>query len=138
MKMKVLIKSLIILTVFLATGYAQENTRSESEVSIEEGGVQKVSILGGNYFFEPKKITVKVNVPVQLHIKKEKGFVPHNIVIKAPEAGIDIDEEMTSEVKVLKFIPTKTGQYPIVCSKKLLFFASHQEKGMEGVLEVIE
>jgi hypothetical protein len=30
------------------------------------------------------------------------------------------------------------GEYPFYCSKKLLFFKSHREKGMEGMLEVVQ
>ena len=32
---------------------------------------------------------------------------------------------------------TAVGKYPIYCSNQLLFFASHRERGMEGVLEVV-
>jgi hypothetical protein len=30
------------------------------------------------------------------------------------------------------------GRYPFYCDKKLFFMAGHREKGMEGVLEVVE
>lgn len=65
-------------------------------------------------------------------------MVPHNIIINAPEAGINIDEEMKTNAGAITFTPTKTGTYKIYCSKKLLFFKSHQDRGMEGVLEVVE
>jgi len=38
-------------------------------------------------------------------------------------------------VKV-RFTPTKAGVFAFYCDKKLLFFKSHREKGMEGVLKV--
>jgi plastocyanin domain-containing protein len=101
-------------------------------------GVQRVEIVGGEYFFEPKHVIVKVNVPVELTVRKEAYIIPHTIVIKAPEAGIDFNESMGRDPKIIKFTPTKVGTYPMYCDKKPPFLASHREKGMEGVLEVIE
>jgi plastocyanin domain-containing protein len=133
---------IIIISIFLIALSAAGVTGSEQESQIFkasiDGGIQKVSILGGSYFFKPNHIIVKVNVPVHLSIQKESGMVPHNIVIKAPEAGIDVEEAMKTKVKTIKFTPTQTGTYKVFCSKKLLFFASHEKKGMEGILEVIE
>jgi len=37
----------------------------------------------------------------------------------------------------MNFTPTVAGVYPIYCDKKLLFFASHRERGMEGALEIV-
>jgi plastocyanin domain-containing protein len=103
-----------------------------------DDGVQRVEILGGGYFFKPDHVIVKVNVPVEMVISKEDGFTPHDFIIEAPEAGIEVDESLSSDPKVVKFTPTKVGKYPYYCSKKLLFFEDHREKGMEGVLEVVE
>lgn len=127
---------LFFLSTVGVTGAGHENQAVQATVGSD--GIQTVSILGGSYFFKPKHIIVKVNVPVHLLIQKESGMTPHNIVIKAPEAGIHFKEEMKSKVKTIEFTPTKTGKYKIYCSKKLLFFASHEQKGMEGILEVVE
>jgi len=54
------------------------------------------------------------------------------------DCEIEVEESLSSEPKTVRFTPTKTGVYPMYCSKKLLFFASHREKGMEGELEVVE
>ncbi|HEY6000654.1 MAG TPA: hypothetical protein VI078_15310 [bacterium] len=99
-------------------------------------GIQRVEILGGGYFYNPNYVIVKVNVPVEITYKREPGFVPHDFAIKAPDAGINFSESMDTKPKVVKFTPTKTGVYPFYCTKKLLFFASHRDKGMEGALEV--
>ncbi|MRR34753.1 quinol oxidase [bacterium] len=106
--------------------------------TIGEDGVQRVEMVGGGYFYRPNHIIVKVNVPVELKVKKEGGIVPHDLVIDAPDAGIAVRESLSSEPKVIRFTPTKVGKYPFYCSKKPLFFKSHREKGMEGVLEVVE
>lgn len=129
---------LVLLVGTLAWG--AEPVKKTFQATIGQDGVQHVNIVGGEYFFDPYRIIVKVNVPVRFSVHKVSGFlpVPHNILIKAPEAGINFDEEMPKEPKIIAFTPTKTGSYPIICNKKLLFLASHQEKGMEGVLEVVE
>ncbi len=102
-------------------------------------GIQRVEIVGGSYFFSPGYIIVKVNVPVELKIKKDSEYLtPHNIILNAPEAGITVSESLSAKSKIIRFTPTKTGKYPFYCDKKLLFFKSHRAKGMEGVLEVIE
>ena len=106
--------------------------------TVDKDGVQKIEVLAGEYFFDPNYIVVKVNVPVEIKIKKEPSIVSHTFVIKAPDAGMDIHESLSSEPKIVKFTPTKTGTYPFYCDKKLLFFESHREKGMEGTIEVTE
>lgn len=105
--------------------------------TINADGVQHVSILGGSYFFKPKHIVVKANVPVELAVKVEPGMIPHSFVLKAPEAGIDIDTGLSTSPKIFRFTPTAAGRFPFYCSHKLLFFKSHRERGMEGVLEVV-
>jgi plastocyanin domain-containing protein len=104
---------------------------------VDPDGVQRVRLEGGSYFFKPNHIVIKVNVPVELLVSREAGIVPHNLVIKAPEAGIAVEEDLAAEPKKIAFTATAVGKYPFYCSNKLLFFASHRERGMEGVLEVI-
>jgi len=129
---------LIIVLLFAATTiHADTPAKKTYTATVDSDGVQRVTILGGGYFFDPYHIIVKANRPVELSVRKESGMVPHNIVVKAAEAGIDFEEELGSDPKVVKFTPIKTGKYPMYCSKKLLFFESHREKGMEGILEVV-
>lgn len=104
--------------------------------SVGADGVQRARIEGGSYFFRPERVTVKANVPVELTISVERGLVPHSFVIQAPEAGIDIDESLSSTPKTIRFTPTAAGSYPFYCRNRLLFLESHREKGMAGVLVV--
>ena len=101
-------------------------------------GVQHVRIEGGSDFFKPDRVIVKVNVPVELTVSVEKGWIPHTLVIQSPEAGISVDEKLSSDAKNIRFTPTAAGTYHFYCKNKLLFFKSHRDKGMEGVLEVVE
>jgi plastocyanin len=106
--------------------------------AVDADGVQRVDVLGGEYFFDPNYIVVNVNKPVELKVKKTGGYTPHDIVVKAPDAGIDFSESLGKDPKVIKFTPTKVGKYPMYCGKKLPFVKSHRERGMEGVIEVVE
>ena len=110
--------------------------KKEFTAKTDPDGVQRVEILAGSYFFDPNTIIVKVNVPVELKIRKEPGMIPHDIVLKAPDAGIDFRQELKETPEIIKFTPTKTGTYPFACEKKVLFFESHKDKGMTGTLEV--
>jgi plastocyanin len=132
---------LLFLVVFLFLGiqfiYAEDTEVKMFRATIENS-IQRVEMTGGDYYFDPNYIIVKVNVPVEFHVKKASGIVPHDIVIDEAEAGIVFKEKLISEPKVIRFTPKKTGVFPIYCSKKLLFLKSHRDRGMEGVLEVVE
>lgn len=104
---------------------------------IDADGKQRVAILGGSYFFKPDHVIVKANVPVELSVKRESGIVPHTFVLKIPESGIMIDESLSTDAKTIAFTPTVAGRFTFYCRNKLLFFKSHEEKGMKGVLEVV-
>jgi len=110
--------------------------KKEFTATIDADGIQRVEMLSGSYFFDPNYIIVKVNVPVEIKVKKESGMIPHDIVLKAPEAGINFRLELKDTPQIIKFTPTKTGVYTFDCDKKLLFFESHKDKGMTGKLEV--
>ena len=119
-------------------GHRQGSVKEKLFVAtIGPDGVQHVNITGGGYFFDPNHVVVKANVPVELAVKKEKGYVPHDIVVRAPQAGIDFSVELKETPQVVRFTPTKPGKYEMMCDKKLLFFKSHKDRGMDGVIEVI-
>lgn len=134
---KCLFAILISLLIFSAGVVNGEN--KQFIASIDQDGVQRVEVLAGEYFFDPNYIVVKVNVPVEIKIKKEPTIVPHSFVIKAPDAGMDINEPLSNrEPRIIRFTPSKIGKYPFYCDKKFLFFESHREKGMEGTIEITE
>jgi plastocyanin len=106
--------------------------------TIGQDGVQRIHILGGSYFFRPDHIIVKAKMPVELTVSKEAGLAPHNLVIQALQAGIDVRTDLSMAQKTITFTPMRPGRYSFYCDKKFLFFRSHREKGMEGILEVVE
>lgn len=119
-------------------GFADVSAAGETFTAlIAADGKQRVEIVGGSYFFKPDHVIVKANLPVELSVKRESGIVPHTFVLKIPESGIMIDESLSTDAKIIAFTPTVAGRYTFYCRNKLLFFKSHEEKGMKGVLEVV-
>ncbi len=109
--------------------------------TIGADGIQRVTVTGGEYYFDPNHIVLKVNTPAVLSVMKGKDaswFIPHDLVVKAPGAGIDFKISLKSEPQTVAFTPTKTGTYALYCDKKSPFGKTHREKGMEGVIEVVE
>lgn len=132
-------KRLLILALSAIGFVGSTACRAEAyRATVGADGVQHVEIDGGNYFFKPSRIIVRNNVPVVLSVKVESGVVPHSITIQAPEAGILVDENLSTEAKKIRFTPTAVGRYPFYCTNRLLFFQSHRDKGMEGMLEVVD
>jgi len=106
--------------------------------AVDADGKQKVAMLGGSYFFRPSHVVVKAGVPVELSVRMEPGIIPHTLVIDAAEAGIAVDEELGTEPRVITFTPGAPGKYVFYCRNRFLFFKSHREEGMQGILEAIE
>jgi len=130
--------SAVALLAVASLGLSQEPAKGRRFIAaVGQDGIQRVEMTGGSYYFDPAEIVVKVNVPVELSVKKAGG-APHSIILKAPEAGIDFETSLAAEPKVIKFTPTKAGKYPFWCTKRAPFSKSHREHGMEGLLEVVE
>lgn len=122
------------LSVSLAFG-----ANKESELVVVQptsDGVQRLNVTVDSYSFSPNHIIMTVNKPVELTLKSVSSILPHNFTLKDPEAGLNMDENISAgkEVRV-NFTPTKTGSYQFYCDKKSVF-ANHRKKGMEGTLEV--
>jgi plastocyanin len=119
------------------TGAWAQDTQEVVTAHIDNDGVQRARIVGGDYFFKPHRVVVKAKVPVELEVMKEPGIVPHTFVIDAPEAGIVVDQELGTEPRKIAFTASAPGKYAFYCRNRLLLFKSHRERGMEGVLEVV-
>jgi plastocyanin domain-containing protein len=108
-------------------------------VPIAEDGVQRLELLVDSNFFKPNRFAVKQNIPVELIFMSVTVIVPHNFVLKSPEAGLKIEEDIApGEKKVVRFTPTRVGEFNFSCTKKLLFFPSHEELGMVGTMVISE
>ena len=106
-------------------------------IQILPDGVQKTEITADSYSYTPDHLVVNLDVPVELTIRNKAWLVPHNFVLKDAEAGFNIKQDIpTGKSTVVKFTPTRPGKFKFYCDKKLLFFKSHEDKGMKGIIEV--
>jgi len=106
-------------------------------VPVSQDNVQRLDITVDSYSFTPSRFVVKQNIPVELMFKSVSWVVPHNFVLKSPEAGITIEKEIgAGETTIVRFTPTRIGEFKFSCTKKLLFFPSHEDQGMVGTLVV--
>lgn len=72
------LRHLLVCLVFLVFPFSYASGGTEPELPAVSGyeGVQRIDILAGSYFFKPDHIMVKVNIPVELSVRKEWGSSP--------------------------------------------------------------
>ena len=122
--------ALSVLPIFAANPFAVD-------VPSAPDGVQRAMVEADSYDFSPRHLVVRAGRPVELTFRSLTWLVPHNLVIDDPRSGLAIREEISAgESVTVRFTPMIPGTFAIYCDKKLPFFKSHREKGMEGVLEV--
>lgn len=98
---------------------------------------QIVDVKLDSYRFTPDRIVVQANRPVTLRAANVAGFIPHSLVIRAPEAGIDVNLVVRAgKTGEASFTPTTPGTYEMICDKQPPIGPSHRDKGMHGVLVV--
>jgi uncharacterized cupredoxin-like copper-binding protein len=73
-----------------------------------------------------------MDVPVRLLVSNKTFIVPHNFSLHAPDAGIDVDQDVgAGRTVMVEFTPTAAGEYQFFCDKD-----GHKKKGMVGTLVV--
>lgn len=123
----------LYVAILISVGWSKE----EVVVAQDADRVQRATMIMDSYFYKPDHLVVRVGTPVELILVSQTTFTPHNFVLKDPDAGIAINQDIgAGDTVKVRFTPTKTGVFTFYCDKKLLFFKSHREKGMEGVLKV--
>ncbi|NMG00810.1 cupredoxin domain-containing protein [Aromatoleum toluolicum] len=103
--------------------------------TIDSDGVQRITIVGGSYFFRPDRILAKAGKPLHLIVRMEEGIVPHRFVLDGPDGKPVADIELATTPKTVQ-IDLPPGQYSFHCPSRLLMFKSHRERGMSGTLEI--
>ena len=68
---------LVLMILLALPALAAEPAKRTVRATIGSDGVQRVDVLGGGYYFDPYRIVVKVNVPVELSVRKLRPPVPH-------------------------------------------------------------
>lgn len=129
----------VVLTVSLLFTGGRGLAAEAVEVELGADGIQRATVILDSYFYKPKHLIVQVGKPVELTLASVTIIVPHNFVLKEPEAGMDVNQTVGSgDTEKVRFTPAKTGTYTFYCDKKppIPFAKTHREKGMEGTLEV--
>jgi hypothetical protein len=106
-----------------------------SAASTGADGVQRVTIVGGDYFFHPDRITARANEPLEINISIEPGMIPHSFVLDGPDGRHLANVELSTEVQVIH-LNLKAGHYVFYCPNRLFWFKNHRERGMAGVMEL--
>lgn len=97
--------------------------------------VQRVTIVGGSYFFHPARITARANRPLEITLSIESGVIPHRFVLDGPDGKHLANLPLGTNSQVIH-LTLKAGDYVFYCPNQLLWFKSHRERGMAGVLQV--
>jgi len=129
----------LVLSLLVSCSAHAQEARSEKvfRATANAAGVQVVEMVAGGYYFDPNLVIVKVNVPVEIRVRKKPGMIPHDFTVEAADAGVRISEELGSDVKSIKFTFTKIGEYAFYCNQKPILLKSHREHGMEGKFQVV-
>jgi len=100
-------------------------------------GLERVEMDLVDYRFEPKSLLLVVGGTAELILTNQDAFTPHNFIIEAPEAGMEVKTDVPNGESVRVVLqPTRPGTYTFYCDEQFLFFENHREKGMEGKIEV--
>lgn len=124
-----------VATVCAASTAGSDETADRAAVGAD--GVQRVAIVGGSYFFRPDHVVVRAGQPLEFSLRMESGVIPHRFVLESADGKVVVDVSLAQEVKTIR-LTLAAGRYTFHCPNRLLFLASHRERGMAGVLEAGE
>lgn len=140
MRVKLMAGGVLISLMLFSLSWPLAAFTAESQgviVPVSADGTQRMEVTVDSYSFTPNRLIVKENIPVELTLKSVTWLVPHNFVLKSPEAGLEVEQEVPpGATATVRFTPTRSGEFKFVCTKKLLFFPSHEDLGMIGTLEI--
>ena len=91
------------------------------------GKVENITVEGGNYYFNPKQITVKKGDTVNITFKNAGGF--HDFVLD--EFNVKTSVIKSDATATVSFVADKAGTFQYYCS-----VGNHRAMGMEGTLTV--
>ena len=125
----------VLLLVLSVLGCTRGVGRPVQEVTAtaDAHGVQHVRLDAHSFYFEPNRIVVKANQPVELSLRNRSFMVPHNFTVSSPDGALELKKGvgMFHSSTTYTFTPTKPGEYTFFCSKH-----GHMAKGMSGTLVV--
>lgn len=109
-----------------------DDTRSNTEVEVSTGvsignNVKEFTVIGGNFTFTPKAMTVNKGDTVKIIFKNTQGF--HDFVLD--EFGVKSKQSQGPSEETLTFVADKIGSFEYYCS-----VGTHRQMGMVGTLIV--
>ncbi|MHB8483472.1 MAG: cupredoxin domain-containing protein [Nitrospiria bacterium] len=131
--------SILCLTLLLSSSFVTRTPFAAEPLVLQTSpdGIQRAEIIADSYSYIPDHLSVTLNVPVELIIHNKAWIVPHTLVLKDANAGFEINQDIPAgKSTMVRFTPTRLGEFKFYCDKKLLFFKSHEDRGMKGILEV--
>ena len=106
-------------------------------IPVAADGVQRATVTLDSYSYTPNHMIVETGKPLELTLTSVTTIIPHNFIIKEPDAGLSVEQDVSAGKTVtIVFTPTQPGTFPFYCDKRLWPLPSHRDKGMEGKLEV--
>ncbi len=107
-------------------------TGSSAEVEVSTGvsignNVKEFTVIGDNFAFAPKAMTVNKGDTVKIIFKNTQGF--HDFVLD--EFGVKSKQGQGPFEETLTFVADKTGSFEYYCS-----VGTHRQMGMKGTLTV--
>ncbi|SEF99474.1 quinol oxidase [Thauera chlorobenzoica] len=137
MKARLLARASLI-TFSVLVGNAPATAAEPAAVAVSGAdGVQRIAIVGGSYFFRPARIVARSAPPLEIMVSMESGLIPHRFVLEAADGRVLADVPLAEQPQTLRF-ELPAGEYAFHCPNRLLFFSSHRERGMSGVLRIEE
>lgn len=138
MKLSQIAQWVIVILAMLAfeTG-AAEPYASHDQAKEDADDVQRIEIVGGSYFFQPDHVVARAGRGLEISVKMAPGVIPHRFVLEMINGKPLADVPLDKKAKTLR-LDLPAGKYLFHCPNRLLFFQSHRERGMAGVLEVKE
>ena len=97
-------------------------------VVVQTPSVREITVVGDEFLFNPKNMSIKAGERVRLTFKNE-GRVIHNWIIEGQ--GIGTQTIAGGATTTIEFTAPASGQYTVFCS-----VPGHRERGMMGTLAV--
>lgn len=140
---KTAITSFIVTALILILSIPDEALTDTERIEpirayVYEDGVQRMDVIVDSFFYDPAHLVLRAGIPAEIRFRSVSTR-SHDFVLSHPEAGLDVSLEIPGGTDVTaEFTPELPGKYSFHCSKRFLFFKSHRDRGMNGILEVIE
>ena len=110
---------ILLLALVGARGNAQTAALDLDEAwwaAKDPDGIQRVHIRCGADFFDPSRIVVRANIPLELIVSTTTDAPSHHFVLQLPgPKSVEVDEEVSPGPKTFPFIPGLAGRYVALC-----------------------